>query len=130
MTEDESTFGIADPPSPRRERLPKRRLLTQRKVVVGGHGLIFGVGFYPDGRPGEIWIELAHREGAPLRTFAHCLAMSVSIGLQYGVPARAFVEQFRGTAFDPAGDVEGDDDVSSALSIVDYIAQALEAELP
>src|SRR5260370_20938316 len=65
------------------------------------------------------------KEGAAFRSLMNCFAMSVSIGLQYGVPLEAFVEQYTFTRFEPQGIVEGHDNVKFATSIVDYIFRVL-----
>ena len=55
----------------------------------------------------------------------NCFAMAVSVGLQYGVPLEAFVDQYTFTRFEPQGVVEGHDNVKLATSIVDYLFRAL-----
>jgi ribonucleoside-diphosphate reductase alpha chain len=52
-------------------------------------------------------------------------AIAVSIGLQYGVPLEEFVEAFTFTRFEPAGQVEGNDTIKMATSIVDYLFREL-----
>jgi ribonucleoside-diphosphate reductase alpha chain len=54
--------------------------------------------------------------------------MSVSIGLQYGVPLETYVEQFTFTRFEPQGQVEGHPNVKLATSIVDYLFRVLGIE--
>ena len=51
-------------------------------------------------------------------------AISVSHGLQYGVPLRAFVEKFTNMRFEPAG-MTDDPDLRFATSLVDYIFRRL-----
>ena len=48
-----------------------------------------------------------HKEGAAFRSLMNCFAMSVSVGLQYGVPLQTYVDQFTFTRFEPQGPVEG-----------------------
>src|SRR6185503_4766238 len=84
-------------------------------------------GEYLDGTLGEIFIDL-HKEGAAFRSMMNCFAMAVSVGLQYGVPLEAFVEQYTFTRFEPQGVVEGHENVKMATSIVDYIFRALGIE--
>jgi ribonucleoside-diphosphate reductase alpha chain len=69
-----------------------------------------------------------HKEGAAFRSLMNCFAMSVSIGLQYGVPLETYVEQFTFTRFEPQGTVDGHDYIKLATSIVDYIFRALGVE--
>ena len=51
-------------------------------------------------------------------------AISVSYGLQYGVPLRAYVETFTNNRFEPAG-MTDDPDIRIAASLVDYIFRRL-----
>ena len=69
-----------------------------------------------------------HKEGAAFRSLMNCFAMSVSIGLQYGVPLETYVEQFTFTRFEPQGIVEGHPNVKMATSIVDYLFRVLGVE--
>ena len=71
-----------------------------------------------------------HKEGAAFRSMMNCFAMSVSIGLQYGVPLETFVEQFTFTRFEPQGIVEGHPNVKMATSIVDYLFRVLGGRVP
>ena len=60
------------------------------------------VGEYEDGRPGEMFIRVS-KQGSTLAGIMDAFAISVSHGLQYGVPLRAFVETFTNMRFEPAG---------------------------
>lgn len=51
-------------------------------------------------------------------------AISVSHGLQYGVPLKSYVKTLRGTSFAPAG-ITDDADIRTASSITDYIMRRL-----
>jgi ribonucleoside-diphosphate reductase alpha chain len=51
-------------------------------------------------------------------------AISVSHGLQYGVPLRAFVEAYTNMRFEPAG-MTDDPDIRFAASIMDYLFRRL-----
>lgn len=52
-------------------------------------------------------------------------AISVSIGLQYGVPLEEFVEAFTFTRFEPSGKVKGNEEIKFSTSILDYIFKEL-----
>jgi ribonucleoside-diphosphate reductase alpha chain len=52
-------------------------------------------------------------------------AISISIGLQYGVPLEEYVDAFLFTRFEPAGEVRGNDTIRHATSILDYIFREL-----
>jgi ribonucleoside-diphosphate reductase alpha chain len=94
---------------------------------VGGHKIFLRTGEYADGRLGEIFIDM-HKEGAAFRSIMNCLAISVSVGLQYGVPLDTYVEQFTFTRFEPQGVVEGHPNIKMATSIIDYIFRVIGVE--
>jgi ribonucleoside-diphosphate reductase alpha chain len=119
--------GPPAPPAtrlPRRERLPNRRYGYNQKARVGGQKIYLRTGDYPDGRLGEIFIDM-HKEGATFRSLMNNFAIAVSLGLQYGVPLEEFVDAFTATRFEPAGEVEGNDKIKRATSILDYIFREL-----
>jgi ribonucleoside-diphosphate reductase alpha chain len=110
-----------------RVRLPKKRTGFTQEARVGGHKIFLRTGEYEDGTLGEIFIDM-HKEGAAFRSLMNCFAMSVSIGLQYGVPLETYVEQFTFTRFEPQGLVEGHPYVKLGTSIVDYLFRVLGVE--
>ena len=110
-----------------RARLPKRRHGYTQEARVGGHKIFLRTGEYEGGQLGEIFIDM-HKEGAAFRSLMNCFAMSVSIGLQYGVPLQTYVDQFTFTRFEPQGPVEGHPYVKFATSIVDFIFRTLGVE--
>jgi ribonucleoside-diphosphate reductase alpha chain len=107
--------------------LPKKRSGFTQEAYVGGHKVFLRTGEYEDGSLGEIFIDM-HKEGAAFRSLMNCFAMSVSVGLQYGVPLETFVEQFTFTRFEPHGVVSGHPNIKFATSIVDYIFRVLGVE--
>jgi ribonucleoside-diphosphate reductase alpha chain len=110
-----------------RARLPKKRIGFTQEARVGGHKIFLRTGQYEDGQLGEIFIDM-HKEGAAFRSLMNCFAMSVSVGLQYGVPLQTYVDQFTFTRFEPQGPVEGHPNVKFATSIVDFIFRTLGVE--
>jgi ribonucleoside-diphosphate reductase alpha chain len=110
-----------------RVRLPKKRVGFTQEATVGGHKIFLRTGEYEDGTLGEIFIDM-HKEGAAFRSLMNCFAMSVSIGIQYGVPLETYVDQFTFTRFEPQGTVEGHPNVKLATSIVDYMFRVLGVE--
>jgi ribonucleoside-diphosphate reductase alpha chain len=58
----------------------------------------------------------------------NCFAISVSMGLQYGVPLEHLVDQFVFTRFEPAGRVDGHENLRACTSVVDYVFRALGVE--
>ena len=107
-----------------RRKLPTRRKGYTQKAIVGGHKLYLRTGEYEDGALGEIFIDM-HKEGAAFRSLMNSFAISVSIGLQYGVPLEEFVEAFSFTRFEPSGVVQGNDTIKMATSVLDYIFREL-----
>jgi ribonucleoside-diphosphate reductase alpha chain len=107
-----------------REKLPNRRQGYTQKAIVGGHKVYLRTGEFGDGRIGEIFIDM-HKEGAAFRAMMNNFAISISLGLQYGVPLEEFVEAFTFTKFEPAGMVQGNDAIKNATSILDYVFREL-----
>ncbi|MEZ5811669.1 MAG: vitamin B12-dependent ribonucleotide reductase [Rhizobiaceae bacterium] len=106
------------------EKLPTRRKGYTQKAKVGGHTIFLRTGEYDDGRLGEIFIDM-HKEGAAFRAMMNNFAISISLGLQYGVPLEEYVEAFTFTRFEPAGMVIGNDAIKTATSILDYVFREL-----
>jgi ribonucleoside-diphosphate reductase alpha chain len=107
-----------------RRRLPNRRGGYTQKAIIGRHKVYLRTGEYEDGALGEIFIDM-HREGAAFRSLMNCFAISVSLGLQHGVPLEEFVDAFVFTRFDPAGPTRGHDNIKMATSVIDYIFRDL-----
>jgi ribonucleoside-diphosphate reductase alpha chain len=107
-----------------RRKLPDRRKGYIQKASVGGHKVYLHTGEYEDGELGEIFLDM-HKEGAAFRSLMNNFAIAVSIGLQYGVPLEEFVDAFVFTRFEPAGEVEGNEAIRSATSILDYVFREL-----
>ncbi|HUQ62714.1 MAG TPA: LAGLIDADG family homing endonuclease [Acidimicrobiales bacterium] len=112
--------------APVREKLPRTRSSkTFSFRVADCHGYVT-VGEYDDGRPGEIFLRVA-KQGSTLAGIMDAFAISVSHGLQYGVPLRAFIDMYTNMRFEPAG-MTDDPDLRFASSLVDYIFRRLAVE--
>jgi ribonucleoside-diphosphate reductase alpha chain len=112
--------------TPVREKLPRTRSSrTFSFRVADCHGYMT-VGEYDDGRPGEIFLTVA-KQGSTLAGIMDAFAISVSHGLQYGVPLRSYVEAFVNVRFEPAG-ITDDPELRIASSLVDYIFRRLALE--
>jgi ribonucleoside-diphosphate reductase alpha chain len=122
----ESADSVA-PPKLRRRRLPKRRHGFTQEARIGGHKVFLRTGEYEDGTLGEIFIDM-HKEGAAFRSMMNCFAISVSMGLQYGVPLEDLVDQFCFTRFEPHGRVDGHENIRVCTSVVDYVFRVLGLE--
>lgn len=106
-----------------RRSLPAKRRGFTQKAKINGQAIFLRTGEYNDGTLGEIFIDMA-KEGATMRSMMNCFAISISIGLQYGVPLEEFVDKFAFTKFDPSGFVEHPN-IKSTTSIVDFIFRVL-----
>ena len=108
---------------PYRQKLAKtRRARTFEFRVADCKGFVT-VGEYEDGRPGEIFISVS-KQGSTLAGIMDAFAISISHGLQYGVPLRSFVDTFTGMRFEPAG-MTDDADIRFATSLMDYLFRKL-----
>src|SRR5882762_7730676 len=106
-----------------REKMPSERASVTHKFSVGGHEGYITVGLYEDGRPGEVFIKMS-KEGSTLSGVMDGLALTVSLGLQYGVPLKAFVDKLLNTRFEPSG-ITANANIRFVSSVLDYIARWL-----
>jgi ribonucleoside-diphosphate reductase alpha chain len=105
--------------APKRRRLPDDRTEVGRKFKVGEYEGYIHVGLFDDGTPGDIFVDIA-KEGTTLAGLMNSFMISVSLGLQYGVPLEVYVSKFSHMRFEPSG-MTNDPDIRVAKSIVDYI---------
>ncbi len=108
---------------PTRTKLPRNRASRTFEFRVADCKGYVTVGEYDDGNPGEIWFKVS-KQGSTLAGIMDAFAISVSHGLQWGVPVRSFVEAFTNMRFEPAG-MTDDPDIRFASSLVDYIFRRL-----
>jgi ribonucleoside-diphosphate reductase alpha chain len=117
----QTTLVSALPPAPltQRRRLPDDRTEVGRKFRVGEYEGYIHVGLFEDGTPGDIFVDIA-KEGTTLAGLMNSFMISVSLGLQYGVPLEVYVSKCAHMRFEPSG-MTNDPDIRAAKSIVDYI---------
>jgi ribonucleoside-diphosphate reductase alpha chain len=117
----QTTLVSALPPAPltQRRRLPDDRTEVGRKFRVGEYEGYIHVGLFDDGTPGDIFVDIA-KEGTTLAGLMNSFMISVSLGLQYGVPLEVYVSKFAHMRFEPSG-MTNDPDIRVAKSIVDYV---------
>jgi ribonucleoside-diphosphate reductase alpha chain len=106
-----------------RRVLPRKRTSTTYKFRLSDLKGFVTVGEYEDGTPGELFISVS-KQGSTLRGLMDALSISVSHGLQYGVPLKAFIRAMMSTSYAPSG-ITDDPEVRTASSITDYIARRL-----
>ncbi len=111
---------------PVRQKLPRTRHSKTFEFRVADCKGFVTVGEYDDGRPGEIFLRVS-KQGSTLAGIMDAFAISISHGLQYGVPLRAFIEVFTNMRFEPAG-MTDDPDIRFASSLMDYLFRRLALE--
>jgi ribonucleoside-diphosphate reductase alpha chain len=106
-----------------RQEMPKvRNSKTYSFTVSDAHGYIT-IGEFDDGAPGELFIHIA-KQGSTLAGIMDAFAVSISKGLQYGVPLKSYAKSFLHTNFAPYG-LTDDVEIKTATSLVDYIFRRL-----
>ena len=111
---------------PLRQKLPRSRRGRTFEFGVADCKGFATIGEYDDGRPGEIFLTVS-KQGSTLSGIMDAFAKSISYGLQYGVPLRAFVEAFTNMRFEPAG-MTDEPGIRFASSIMDYLFRRLAFE--
>ncbi|MCU1363439.1 MAG: ribonucleoside-diphosphate reductase class [Acidimicrobiaceae bacterium] len=109
-----------------RERLPRRRRSTTFAFRVADCEGYVTVGEYEDGRPGEAFIKVA-KQGSTLAGIMDAFSISISLGLQHGVPLATYVRKYANMKFEPSG-MTDDAELRIATSLVDYIFRRLALE--
>jgi ribonucleoside-diphosphate reductase alpha chain len=108
---------------PVRKRLPKKRPSQTVSFTVGGAEGYLTAGSYPDNGLGEVFVKLG-KQGSTLAGVMDAFSMSISVGLQYGIPLEFYVSKFQNLRFEPAG-MTDDPDVRIATSVLDYLFRRL-----
>jgi len=106
-----------------RRELPRVRNSKTYEFRVAGTKGYFTVSEFEDGAPGELFLSVS-KQGSTLAGVMDALAISVSHGLQSGVPLKSFVKTFTNMNFAPAG-ITNDSEIRTASSLVDYVFRRL-----
>ncbi len=102
-----------------RREIPKFRNAKTFSFTVAGTKGFVTVGEFEDGTAGEVFMKIA-KQGSTLAGIMDALAISVSYGLQYGVPLKSYVHALTNMSFAPSG-ITDDTEIRTASSVVDYI---------
>ncbi len=93
-----------------RTRLPAVRTSLTRHLKITDargavHKLYVTIGMYPDGRPGELFIDYDERATGPgsVSALLDQVAIACSIALQHGAPVDTLCGKFIAGRFEPAG---------------------------
>ncbi|MEX0831023.1 MAG: vitamin B12-dependent ribonucleotide reductase [Nitriliruptoraceae bacterium] len=127
-TTDVAVPGAAEPAVhvPQRRKPPKTRPSQTVSFRVGDAKGYLTAGEYPNDGLAEIFLKLG-KQGSTLSGLLDAFAISVSIGMQYGVPLESYVSKFMNMRFEPAG-MTDDSEIRFATSLVDYVARKLAIE--
>jgi ribonucleoside-diphosphate reductase alpha chain len=106
-----------------RRELPRRRRGRTYEFKLADLKGFFTVGEFEDGTPGELFINVS-KQGSTLSGLMDSFAISISHGLQYGVPVKSYVKTLMSSSFAPAG-ITDDPEIRTASSITDYIMRRL-----
>lgn len=106
-----------------KRELPRARTARTFEFHVADLKGFVTVGEYEDGSPGELFIRVA-KQGSTLGGLMDAFAISVSHGLQYGVPLKSYVKTLSNMSFAPQG-MTDDPEIKTAASLVDYIFRRL-----
>jgi len=106
-----------------RRKLPNDCVAHRHHFKISQHAGYLHIGLYPDGKPGELFIQMA-KEGSTVSGLMDAIGVLTSIALQYGVPLDVLVEKFSYTQFEPAG-MTSNEDIKFAQSPLDYIFRFL-----
>jgi|WetSurMetagenome_2_1015567.scaffolds.fasta_scaffold46139_6 ribonucleoside-diphosphate reductase alpha chain len=85
-------------------------------------------GEYEDGQPGEVFLK-ADKAGSTISGLLDALSITMSLGLQYGVPLQKILDKLVNLRFEPKGTTD-DPDMPRVCSIVDAVAKWLAARYP
>ena len=122
-TSEEEVKDVFVVKSAMKRELPKRRNSKTYEFRVADAKGFFTVGEYEDGKPGELFIHVA-KQGSTLSGLMDSFAISVSHGLQYGVPLKSYVKTMMSRSYAPSG-ITDDPQIRTATSITDYIFKRL-----
>ncbi|MEK7644286.1 MAG: adenosylcobalamin-dependent ribonucleoside-diphosphate reductase [Patescibacteria group bacterium] len=109
-----------------KRKVPAKRSGITVSAKIGNQQIWLRTGEYPDGKLAEIFIDM-YKEGAGFRSVLNMFAISVSMGLQYGVPLEKFVENFTFTRFEPSG-MTDHPNVKICTSVIDFVFRVLGME--
>ncbi|MGH3847857.1 MAG: vitamin B12-dependent ribonucleotide reductase, partial [Pseudonocardiaceae bacterium] len=106
-----------------RRRMPRRRHGYTTSVTITGADFYLTANPNDDGTLGEIFIKFG-KQGSTLGGLFDAVGISVSIGLQSGVPLETFVSKYINMRFEPFG-MTDDRDLTTVTSVLDYVFRRL-----
>lgn len=107
-----------------RERLPNTRDSKTHAFTIAGTKGTIKIGFYPDGRIGEVWLSVS-KSGSTLRGLLDFIGIQMSWLIQYGVEISDIVRLCKEVRFEPFG-MTNNAEIRFAKSIIDYTGRYIE----
>lgn len=107
-----------------RQPLPVERQSLTHKFEMAGHEGYITVGLYPDGSPGEIFLNGFGKDGSFIQCMMGSWAKAMSNSLGYGQPLHKLVTNYLNMHFEPYGSTSNPE-IPEAKSIPDYLARWL-----
>jgi len=101
-----------------RRRVAREPAVASVNFNIGQVGGYIHVRLFDDGTPGAVFVDVG-QAGSTLHGFIRAWAITMSLGLQYGLPLDTLVSKLAWTQFEPQG-ITDDPDIRTARSIVDY----------
>ena len=102
-----------------RRRMPETRRAVTHKFDISGHEGYLTIGFFDDGTPGELFVQMA-KEGSTIGGLMDTIGTLTSIALQYGVPLETLVDKFSHQRFEPSGFTKNAS-IRITTSVIDYV---------
>lgn len=109
-----------------RKTMADTRMSITHKFEIAGHEGYITAGLYPDGQPGEVFVQMS-KEGSTIGGLMDTVATLTSMALQYGVPLEQLVSKFAYQRFEPSGYTRNPN-IRTAFSITDYVFRWLGCE--
>jgi ribonucleoside-diphosphate reductase alpha chain len=109
-----------------RRSMSDTRMSLTHKFEIAGHEGYITAGLYPDGQPGEVFVQMS-KEGSTIGGLMDTVATLTSMALQYGVPLEQLVNKFAYQRFEPSGYTRNPN-IRTAFSITDYVFRWLGCE--
>lgn len=110
-------------------RLPDRRRHHTDTVRIGGQTLHYSLGRYPDGKLGEVFIDL-QRSGSAIRAWSGAFALLMSLMIQYAIPLDEIADALDGINSEAFGlvPVTGHPNIKECGGVLDFFARVLRLE--
>jgi len=104
--------------------LADERHSITHKFVIGDLRGFMTVGFYDDGRPGEIFC-WCNQASPAISGLIDTVCIATSMALRYATPVSKIIQKYKGQTYEPSGRTNHPA-IPYALSFPDYMARYLE----